>query len=459
MTPGPLFLLGVLAVLVLAAGAAWGWHRRGVRRQQRLASWNELCLRLELAPQPGEGRVAAGQLPDVDFQLHDTGSEWLVAVPLPGPLLPRGVVLLSPNAWRPRAHGRLYPLWWGSPASRPPEGLGWYADWQTPASKVEAPQPFLEQAARAARAHAPLRVEQRRIIQSLRVGAQLSVSEVREAARALDATARGWLEVARSHGLPKVEALNWPSVWWLLQETLRQRHALKWLRYLNLGVPVSLGALIWGKEAAFFGVLALALLLAWRSNKARPFGVRGFALCALMLVTTFVAPWYWMSSVGRGTTPAVIPVRDAANSPHRRAEFFRFRDAVILEDLRGRSNAPVPVLPVDWKPGELVTVWATRIPPESQASGTLGGIVVDRGNLGWYRSAAIKQAQQHGFPTHSHAVFVDFSTHPDTEVLRLRLLALLLWGVPNVLWLGWVLFQWRQKIVASRGRERLRLVR
>jgi hypothetical protein len=458
MTIAPLLILSLVAVLVLAGGAALVGYRRRVRRQ-RLATWNELCLRLELTAQPGAARVAMGQLPDADFRLHDTGSEWLVELPLPQPLLPRGVVLLTPQLWRPWTRSRLYPLWWSGPVSRPPGGLAWYADWKEPPSKVEAPRAFLDEAARAAQAHAPLRVEPRRLVQSLRTGSQLSVNEVREAVRALNATARGWLEVAASHGIPRVQALNWPLARWLLREVLRQRHAWKWLRYLNLGIPVTVGALWWGGGLAFFGVLMVSLWLARRSYRARPFGVRGFGLGALMLATTFAAPWFWMSSVGRGTSPSVLSVREAANLPHRKAEFFRFHDGVIRTELRGKGSAPVPVIPKDWKPGELVSVWATRWHPGPQGEDTLGGIAVERDVMRWSRGNAIKLAREHGIPMHSHAVFVDFTTHPDAEVRWQRLLALLFWGVPNALWLGWVLVRWRQKFLASRGPERLRLVR
>jgi hypothetical protein len=41
-----------------------------VRQQQRQNSWRELCLRLELAPQPGDARVATGELPETLFLLH-----------------------------------------------------------------------------------------------------------------------------------------------------------------------------------------------------------------------------------------------------------------------------------------------------------------------------------------------------------------------------------------------------
>jgi hypothetical protein len=460
MIPRWPLVLGLLAVLALAGGAgAWLWYRGRVRRRQRLASWQELCLRLELAPQPGFVKVAAGQLPDADFRLHDTGSEWLVEIPLQRPLLPPGMVLLTPRARMLRPRIKLRPLAWGA-TSLPPGVLSWYSDGEEPAGKVEAPQAFLDEAARAAQAHAPLRVEPRRLVQALRVGALLSVNEVREAVRALDATARRWLEVAGKHGLPQVQALPWqPSAFALLSDVLKQHRFWKWLRDLNLGIPLTMTALWVGGDWVFFGVLVVSLWLARRSYRSKPFGIRGFALGALILATTFGAPWFWSRSMGGGTTPSVLSVREAAVLPHRKAEFFRFHDGVLRQELARQGRGPVPVLPKDWKPGELVTVWAVGFPSNLDHHETLGGIAVEPSVMRGNRHAAIKMALQLGFPIHSHAVFLDFTTHPDTVVLRLRLLALLLWGGPNALWLSWVLVQWRRKVREIRRPDRLRLAR
>lgn len=204
---------GVLAVVVLLAsgGGAFLWYRRRVRLRLRQDSWRELCLRLELAPQPGEARVARGELRQTPFVLHDTGSEWLVEVPLAQPLLPPGLLLLSPDASRLPPRTRLRSLEWAS-ASTPPELRAWCVEGAELSGKVEASQAFLDEATRAMRAHAPLRVESRRLIQALRVGALLSVKEAREAVLALEATARGWLGVAEHSGLPRVQAPSAPEV-------------------------------------------------------------------------------------------------------------------------------------------------------------------------------------------------------------------------------------------------------
>jgi hypothetical protein len=76
---------------------------------------------------------------------------------------------------------------------------------------VEAPQAFLEEATRAMRAHAPLRVEPQRLIQALHTGDLLSVSAAREAVRALHATALRWHEVAERHGLPRLQPRPAPA--------------------------------------------------------------------------------------------------------------------------------------------------------------------------------------------------------------------------------------------------------
>jgi hypothetical protein len=212
MASTPFLTLGVLAVVVLmAGGASLLWYRRKVRRRQRQNSWRELCLRLELAPQPGDARVGTGELPETLFLLHDTGSEWLVELPLAQPLLPPGMVLLSPNAPSLPPHLEMRPLEWGSASL--PEGMqAWIVEGEELSGKVEAPQAFLHEAARAMQAHAPLRVEPRRLIQALRADSLLSVNEAREAVRALAATARRWLEVAEHSGRPGVQTLPQPQL-------------------------------------------------------------------------------------------------------------------------------------------------------------------------------------------------------------------------------------------------------
>jgi hypothetical protein len=208
----PLLALGVLAIVVLgAAGATLLWHRRRVQLRRRQERWRELCLRLELAPRPGHARVAKGELQNTDYFLHDTGSDWLLELPLAQPLLPSDMVLLSSEAPMLPPRVRMRALEWEA-ASLAPGMRAWSVKLEESSSdKVQAPQAFAEAAARAMQAHAPLRVEPQRFIQALRLGDQLSATAVREAVRGLHATARGWLEVAERQGLPRIQALPEPQ--------------------------------------------------------------------------------------------------------------------------------------------------------------------------------------------------------------------------------------------------------
>jgi hypothetical protein len=366
MASEQLLTLGLLAVLLLAAGGvSLRWYRRRGWRQQRQSSWRELCLRLELAPQPGNARVARGELPDTDFLLHDTGSDWLVELPLAQPLLPPGLVLLSPNAPTLPPHLKLRPLEWAS-ASMPSGMLAAYVDWKNPDGKVEAPQAFLEEAARAAQTHAPLRVESRRLVHALRAGALLSVNEVRDAVKALHATARRWLAVAEGQGLPQVQSLPLPqpapappsSRQWLSEfprrwrETTasllarrqpqeaerpeppsvqapppsppapavpqripvvvphrvpRQITAWDSLRILNAGIPISLGLTLlnWEWVMTFFVVAsAFYVQAAYDTRRIDRWGV---VLWLMMLSTTLGAPMTFAYSQGWGSGSVVFP--------------------------------------------------------------------------------------------------------------------------------------------------------
>jgi hypothetical protein len=204
-------------------------------------------------------------------------------------------------------------------------------DAKEPGGKVVASQAFLEEAARAVQAHAPLRVEPRRMIQALRAGALLSVSQVREAVKALEATARRWSEVATREGLPQVLPLSplppvqaspraegwlrrlarsWrqgPSAKALLYESLWS--ALRWrdswtfwhhswgaLVLLNAGVTVF--AILNGLGLAYLFVLpTFAVLTGSLIYLDRRFTPRRLALCAMMAASNVGAPWAWLSSI------------------------------------------------------------------------------------------------------------------------------------------------------------------
>jgi hypothetical protein len=437
--------LGVLVVIVLAAGGvSLPWYRQRVRRQQRQSLWRELCLRLELVPLPANPQVAKGELPETDFLLHDTGSDWLVELPLAQPLLPPGMVLLSPKAPKAWPHIKLRPLQWET-ASNPPSGLAWYVAWTEPAGKVEVPRAFLDEAARAVQAHAPLRVESRRLIQRLRADTLLSVKEVREAVMALDTTARNWRAVAERHGLPQVQPLSpvqpvqappssegrlrvlarggremtarflarrrrevspgnappreqapqpSPPALELLLRLLAQRDTWVPLSFLNGGIPVALG-LIWVGPNAVFCILLPCMVASALSVEGiyrnKFLEVRGIWLWLMLWSTTLVAPMLWYYSHGEGSPLTESSVRAATSSSSR-------------------------------------TVARHQVSPK----------------LKKYKS-----------PNPIDDAYLERSTSPDAPGKEHRQLALLLWGLPNLLWLGWVLMGWRQELRHFRGSPRV----
>jgi hypothetical protein len=315
---------------------------------------------------------------------------------------------------------------------------------------VEAPPAFLEEAERAAQAHAPLRVEPRRFVHALREDATPSVNGIRDAVRALEATAQRWLEAVSREGLPRVNALpRLPSARTLLRRVLARRSMWHWGLANTAGIPLTLGALLMGWQWAFFLLLIAGLYLTRRAASRTLYSLKGLALGALALGSTFGAPWFWAHDVGRETSPTTLSVRDAVNIPHRRAEIFRFRDGVIRTDLTLQRIRLYPVVPRDWRPGEQVTVFAVRLPPSGRThGGLLGGTTVPRDRTN--RMGAITLALSRKFAVHPHAVYVDFSTHPDDAQADYRLWGLLLWGLPNALWLGVVLTLWHREFRRSR---------
>jgi hypothetical protein len=440
----------VTAALALVAGVVHLLSSRlsRRRRQRREALWRELCLRLELVPDAENSRTATGRIQGTDFSLHDTGAAWLVEFPLTQPLLPAGVLLLPAREWRLRPGFKLRRLRWARGAS-PPGPLVWYTNQQLPPSKVEAPLAFLEEAAQAAQAHAPLRVEPHRLIHALPGNALPSVTSVRDVVRALEATAQRWLEAVNRDGLPRLKALPWvPPAHTLLRSVLARRPLRHWGLANTAGIPLTLGALLLGWQWVFFVLLAAGIYLTRKAAFRKHYSFKGLALGVLALGSSFGAPWLWAHEVGLKTSPSVLSVRDAVRIPHRNAELFRFHDGVIRTDISGKGLRVYPVIPQDWRSEEPVTVLAVRLPPEGRTHGLLGGIVVNRERA--FRKAAVDTALRHKFSIHPHAVYVDFSTHPDDARAERRLWALLLWGLPNALWLGVVLTLWRREVRDSR---------
>jgi hypothetical protein len=314
MASEQLRLLGIWARIILAlGGVSFLWFRLSARRYQRLAAWRELCLRLELVPEPGGGRVAAGQVQGSCFKLHDTGSGWLVEVPLSQPLLPPGVVLLSQKSSRLRpSFFWLHPLRLGSrlralpvsSASSLPGTLDWYVEQRVPLSKAEASPVFLEEAERAAETHGPLRVEARRIVLLLHAGSLLSVNEIRSAVRGLEATARRWLGAVGVQGIPRMEALRLPSARALLRGVLAQ-HPPPCFQAIRIRRPLGdtlLGCIGW-----------IILMTAWVfpfvdfSINGRSFGME-VVVGALVLVTSSFC--FWIRGEGR-------PGKDTSRLDHQ----------------------------------------------------------------------------------------------------------------------------------------------
>lgn len=302
MSTQALLALGALAAVLATTGGAWLWRLRRVRPRRRQQSWQELCLRLELVPQPGEARVARGELSGTAFFLHDTGSRWLVELSLPQPLLPPGMVLQSARAPTLPPLLNLHPLEWHTAAAVPPGVQASSALEDAASGTVEAPEAFLEQATGAMKAHAPLRVEPRRLIQQLRTGDVLPVDEARGAVRALEATARGWLQGVERHGLPRITPLAQPQPPPTVAPPAPPRRRVArelWisLALLNAGIPNIMLMLLTGCGVVLlFGVvLASMLWVVWAYFESR-YGDREIGMWLLMLSTTIAAPCFFMAS-------------------------------------------------------------------------------------------------------------------------------------------------------------------
>ncbi|HYH98856.1 hypothetical protein [Hyalangium sp.] len=441
--------------LTLMAGLAGGLYflasrRRARRRHQREAVWRELCLRLELVADPEDSRSATGQLQTTDFAVKDTGSAWLVELPLAQPVLPSGVILLPEKDWRLRPRFKLRRLGWAAP---PPGPLVWYANQQVPPSTVDAPEAFLEEAQRAAQVHAPLRVEPRRLVHALPEDVTPSVNDIRDAVRALEPTGQRWLDVVARYGLPRVRALpQLPSALSLLGGVLKRRGVWHWLLANNAGLPLAAGALLMELEWVYVVLLVAALPLIRKAARKQNYGFKGLLLGTLALVITFGTTLLWSRDPRRETSPAILSVREAPDVAHRQADVFRFRDATLRTDITHPGVTRLfPVVPNDWKPGEPVTVFAVRIPSSPETHGILCGeaVPVDR----FYRSGAITLALAHKFPVHPHAVYVDFHDHPGNVEDDHNGVLIFLWSIPNALWLGTVLVLWLRELRRSRRRD------
>jgi hypothetical protein len=451
MTPEQLRLVILCtAALALVMGGMYLLRSRlrARQRRQREEIWRELCLRLELVPKPRNKHVALGQLQGTDFSLQDTGSDWILELPLAQPLLPSRVVLLSSKAQRLRPSFRLRPLQWSSGVIAPAAPV-WFQDRAIAPAKVSASEAFLEEAERAAKAHEPLQVESRRLVHALSPEAPLSVNHVRDTVRALEATAQRWHTVVMHHGLPQVTELpRLPEALSVLRGELAKPRSRIWLLGINGGLLLVAAALRQQGQGFFFLLLSGSLIAGLIVIGKKGYGFKGVLLGALAMTSLFGAPWAWSRSMAPEIVPAEISVRDAGQIPYRKTGFFRFTDAVVRKDLAPPgARWLVPVVAKNWEPSELVTVLAVGLPPADQGDAPLEGRVMDR-DLG-----AINAALTYKFSLHSHVRFVDFSTPPDGHVAALKRRALGLWALPNVLWLGWGLWLWRRERQRQRQRE------
>jgi hypothetical protein len=318
---------------------------------------------------------------------------------------------------------------------------------------VDAPEAFLEEAQRAAQAHAPLRVEPRRLVHALPEDVTPSVNDIRDAVRALEPTAQRWLDVVARYGLPRVRALpQLPSAFSILGGVLKRRGVWHWLLANNAGLPLTAGVLLMELEWVYVVLLVAALPLIRKAARKQHYGFKGLILGTLALVTTFGAPLLWSRDTRRETSPAILSVREAPALAHRKAKIFRFQDATLRTDITSPGVTRLfPVVPNDWKPGEPVTVFAVRLPSAPEAHDILCGEAVPVSSV--YRTGAITLALKHKFAVHSHVVFVDFHDHPGNVEDDHNGMLIFLWSIPNVLWLCTVLVLWLRELRRSRRRE------
>ena len=90
------------------------------------------------------------------------------------------------------------------------------------------------------------------------------MNEVRDAVRALESTARSWLDLVASQGLPLLKELPpLPSALSLLGGVLKERAPRRALLLLNAGIPLTLGTLFKDTKWLFFGALLGVLAIAW----------------------------------------------------------------------------------------------------------------------------------------------------------------------------------------------------
>ena len=185
------------------------------------------------------------------------------------------------------------------------------------------------------------------------------------------------------------------------------------------------------------GVCSWAALL--RVFGGRPHGavvVLGLSLPLASWLLIHIRQEYWLLG------PAVSGVSAAEASGHRSASSFRFTDArvaaeyvgvksVRLPGLRGYPSRTewyyvAPVVPVGWKPGQPVTLWAgapvdryyASLDEWSKPHGA--AVQLSSYEVAYLREAAADSASRHGLTPPDGALFIRWTAEPEAEVGRAR---------------------------------------
>jgi hypothetical protein len=299
---------------------------------------------------------------------------------------------------------------------------------------------------RAVQAHAPLRVESRRLIQRLRAGALLAVSEVREAVRALDITARGWREVAERHGLPQVQPLAPAQPESAPPVAVEPEPAPPVAVKPEPAPPVSESKL-YALARGLLERTSRFLDRTWReavagSVSSRERASRPSSWVFLLYQLAERDSWSALLLLNAGIpfTMGVLWVEPQALCfliIGVLGSFF-FIPAV-------HSNKFLEVRRV-WL---WMMIWLTTIVAPILWQSSWGRIRALT-ESSYYQAVAESQPpselRRFRSPNPVDDAWFERRTRPEAPGKDLRRLALLAWGLPNLLWLGWVLMGWRRAL-------------
>jgi hypothetical protein len=232
-----------------------------------------------------------------------------------------------------------------------------------------------------------------------------------------------------------------------------------WLLCINGGIPLALLAIELHAEE-LFATVAFVCCVALFFAGSRRFKKDRSHLAILAIpagLASCGAPMAWSRCEELRNAPRAedISVRDATQ--HSTAYGFRFRDATVRRDLMSqvtveerdsknrriqRSFRVYPIVPEGWTPKEPVTVWSTVSPPlKSPMEG------IREPHSSDHVDAAIDASRKRGLITHPQALYLNMSLTVEQEVARLEKEALILWAVPNLLWLAAALFTWGRQLL------------